>query len=296
MCQRNPQWMNDATFFDYYYRLKELAINQFEWINLPPTCDARFLELILFEFGYALFFRHRLNKGFFTTQCTLEGPLNIYRIPIRRRAYTVTELQQECDDQDSVIIWNNYLRQPTSLTIQLFAQRLTNIQRAIDVNINGQKTPLLMYGSEAQQKTLRAVYEKYDGNYPAIFGDKHLQENPIQCLKTDVPESYPRLMIAKNMIWNEALTFLGIDNANIDKKERMITDEVESNEQLLRAQRFTFLNARKDACKWINELFADELEDEVDVRYRQYGGEIEWQNTQPNSEQFVNQSQEYRNE
>lgn len=293
VCEKNPQWFNNATFFDYYYRLKELAINQFEWINLPPTCDARFLELILFEFGYALFFQDHLNKGFFTLQCTLEGPLNMYRVPIRRRAYDITGFNQQCDDQDSVIIWNNYLRQPTALSIQLFAERLTNIQRAIDVNINGQKTPLLLYGTEAQQKTLKAVYDKYDGNYPVIFGDKHLQENPLTCIKTDVPERYPQLMIAKNMIWNEALTFLGIDNANIDKKERLITDEVESNEELLRAQRFTMLNARKDACKWINELFADELEAEVDVRYRQYGGgENPWQNTQQNSEQFVNQSPE----
>lgn len=289
--KNQTQWLNDKTFFDYYTRLKELAVNQFEWINLPNTCDARFLELILYEFGYCLFFRHDINRSFFNLQCTLEGPLNMYRIPIKRRAYSITGFSQECDDLNSVIIWNNYLRQPTSLTIELFARRLTEIQRAIDININGQKTPVLLYGTEAQQKTLRKIYQQWQGNEPVIFGDKQLQENPIQAIKTDVPESYINLMRAKNTVWNEAMSFLGIDNANTDKRERMITDEVESNNQLLKSQRYIFLNARKEACELINDLFAGELDGRVDVRFRDYGREVEgWQDTPQNLEQSVNQS------
>lgn len=290
--KNSTQWLNDATFFDYYYRLKELAINQFEWVNLPPTCDARFLELILFEFGYCLFFQNDLNKAFLTLQCTLEGPLNMYRIPIKRRAYSITEFTQECSDENSVIIWNNYLRQPTALTIQLFAQRLTEIERAINININGQKTPVLLHGTQSQQKTLQKIYQQWKGNEPVIFGDKDLTEQPIVAIRTDVPESYPNLMNAKNIIWNEAMTFLGIDNANTYKRERMITDEVESNSQLLRAQRYAFLNARKDACKLINELFAGELEGPIDVRFREYvgeEGEQKWLDTQQNSEQSARQ-------
>lgn len=290
--KNSTQWLNDATFFDYYYRLKELAINQFEWVNLPPTCDARFLELILFEFGYCLFFQNDLNKAFLTLQCTLEGPLNMYRIPIKRRAYSITEFTQECSDENSVIIWNNYLRQPTALTIQLFAQRLTEIERAININIIGQKTPVLLHGTQQQQKTLQKIYQQWKGNEPVIFGDKDLTEQPIVAIRTDVPESYPNLMNAKNIIWNEAMTFLGIDNANTYKRERMITDEVESNSQLLRAQRYAFLNARKDACKLINELFAGELEAPIDVRFREYVGEEDeqkWLDTQQNSEQSARQ-------
>lgn len=290
--KNETQWMNDKTFFDYYTRLKELAVNQFEWINLPKTCDARFMELILYEFGYCLFFRHELNRSFFNLQCTLEGPLNMYRIPIRRRTYAITGYQQECDDTNSVIVWNNYLRQPTALTIELFARRLTEIQRAIDVNINGQKTPVLLYGTEAQQKTLRRVYQQWQGNEPVIFGDKQLQENPIQAIKTDVPESYVNLMRAKNTIWNEAMSFLGIDNTNTDKRERMITDEVESNNQLLKSQRYIFLNARKEACELINDLFAGELDGKVDVKFRDYGEEVNdnWLDTPRNSEPSANQS------
>lgn len=268
--KRYSEWLNDATFFDYYTRLKELAINMFEWINLPPTCDERFLELILFEFGYVLFFQHDLNGAFLTLQCAINGPLNMYRIPIKRRAYAVTGFNQECDDQNSVIIFNNYLRQPTSLTIELFAQRLTRLERTIDVNIAAQKTPVLVTGTQQQRKTLQEIYKQYDGNEPVIFGYKTgLNENPLSVLKTDAPISYPELMQAKMRIWNEALTFLGVNNANTDKKERLIQDEVNSNNQLISANRYVMLNARKQACKLINTLFKDKLEQEINVRFRE---------------------------
>lgn len=267
--KKYSQWLNDATFFDYYTRLKELAINMFEWVNLPPTCDPRFLELILFEFGYCLFFQHNVNGAFLTLQCAINGPLNMYRIPIRRRAYAVTGFNQECSDQDSVIIFNNYLRQPTSLTVELFAQRLTRLERAIDVNINAQKTPILITGTQAQKKSMEELYKKFDENAPVIFGYKGTMDTPLTVFKTDAPESYPNLMEAKARIWNEALTFLGVNNANTDKRERLITDEVNSNNQLLSAQRYVMLNARKQACDLINQLFATELDAPVDVRFRE---------------------------
>lgn len=275
--KKYSRWLNDATFFDYYTRLKELAINMFEWINLPPTCDQRFMELILFEFGYVLFFKHDLNGAFLTLQCAINGQLNMYRIPIKRRAYSITGFNQECTDLNSVIIFNNYLRQPTSLTVELFAQRLAKLERTIDVNIGAQKTPVLVTGTQAQKKTLETIYNQYDGNQPVIFGYKNaMGDNPLQVLKTDAPVSYPQLMEAKTRIWNEALTFLGVNNANTDKKSRLIVDEVNSNNQLLSAQRNVMMNSRKEACRLINALFAKELDKEVDVRFREeiVGGEL----------------------
>lgn len=259
------QWLNDTVFFDYYTRLKELAINRFEWINLPPTCDPRFLELILFEFGYALFFQHNINKAFLTLQCTIGGRFNLYRVPIDRRAYAVNGFQQECNDLDSVIIFNNYLRMPTSLTIELFAQRLTEIERTIACNTKAHKTPVLLLGSEKQQRTLETLYKKYDSGYPVIFGDKdQVSMDTLKAVKTDAPMILKELYEAKATIWNEAMTFLGINNANTDKRERLITNEVDANNELISMNAYTQLNARKQACYYINELF----DLDVDVRLR----------------------------
>lgn len=269
LSRTTSEWFNDATFFDYYMRLKEIAINSYEWVNLPPTCDPRFLELILFEFGYCLFFKYHLNDAFLTLQCALTGPLNIYRVPINRRAYSITQLQQSCNDQDSVIVWNNFLRQPTALTVQLYAERLTRIQRAIDVNINAQKTPILIKGSQAQQRSLKSIYKSYEGNEPVIFGDKDMNSQMLEVFRTDAPESYTNLEMEKTRVWNEAITFLGGNNANTDKKERLITNEVNSNLEQIIMQRMTFLDARKQACQMINDLFGSELPNgKIDVRYR----------------------------
>lgn len=270
------QWVNDVNYWDYYNQLKELAINEFEWLNLPDTCDARYLELILFEYGYALFFQDPANFGFFTLQCTIGGRYNMYRIPIERRAYSMNGYQCARNDLNSVIVWNNFLRQPTGLTIQLFAERLTRIQRAIDINVDAQKTPLFMSGTQEQQRGLQALYKQYQGGAPVIYGNKDMSQREIQIMKTDAPLVFPELMKARQTEWNRAMAFLGIDNANTEKRERLITAEVESNDDLLSMSRYARLDARKEACRLINDLFADWLEYPVDVRFRQTrGGDID---------------------
>ena len=149
-----------------------------------------------------------------------------------------------------------------------------SIERAINVNVKAQKTPVLITGTLEQQRALKALYAKYEGNEPVIYGDKSLNQIPIQALNTQAPNSYLELTMMKNRVWNEALTFLGVDNAFTDKKERMITDEIESNNEQLMIQRSIMLNARQQACDMINKLFAGQLPNgDVSVRYRKQGGD-----------------------
>jgi hypothetical protein len=102
---------------------------------------------------------------------------------------------------------------------------------------------------------MKNLYMKYDGNEPIIFGDKNLSANPLKVLKTDAPYMGDKLSDLKARIWNEALTYLGISNINTVKKERMITDEVIRNQGGTIASRYSRLEARRQACKQINEMF-----------------------------------------
>lgn len=262
--RRSNKYANDITFIDYYNRLKDIAINEFEWMNLPDTVDERYLELTLFDLGYCLFFKHALNDAYLVQQCTMASRQNLYYIPIEREVVSITGLQQRCSDLDSVIIFNNRLRQPTSPTIELYAIRLTNIERAIDINLNAQKTPFLIRGTKEEERSLKTMYDMYDGNIPVIFGDKDLDLNALTVLRTDAPVHYPDLMIAKRQVWAEAMGFLGINNANTDKRERLVSAEVEANDEQLEIARYTRLNARKEACRMINDLFGLN----IDVRFR----------------------------
>jgi hypothetical protein len=251
--------LNQKTYLDYYNRLTELALNVFEWKNLPPTVDERFLELSLFEFGYCLYFNDDIIGNLALT-CTIGGQLDVYRIPMYRRAYAQNGYNKSCSSKNSVLIFNNFLHTPTSSTIELFARRLYEIERSIDVNVKAQKTPVLVTASEKQRLTMKNLYMQYAGNEPFIFGDKDLEFEGMKALNTQAPFVSDKLQIIKHQIWNEALTFCGIENSNQDKKERLVSDEVGSNYGNIEAQRNVMLNARRQAVKKINSMFGTNIE------------------------------------
>ena len=265
---------NNATYLQYYMHLAELAMSMFEWKNLPDTVDARFLELTLFEDGQIVFFKDE-ELGFLCLQCAVNGGFNVYRIPTNRRAYAVNGYQKNLTENDSVIIYNNFLRTNSMLDVRNFAERLYNIDRAIDVNINAQKTPILIKCDEQQRLTMLNTYQQYDGNQPVIFGDKALNTNAFQVLNTGAPLVADKLYTLKTQLWNECLTYLGISNINVQKKERLITDEVTRNQGGTIASRYARLEARRQACDQINRMFGLNVECNYREDYRDITLDVE---------------------
>ena len=159
------------------------------------------------------------------------------------------------------------------LDVEMFSKRLYNLDRAIDVNANAQKTPILIQCDEKQRMTMKNLYMQYDGNEPFIFGTKALDVNGLTVLKTDAPYVADKLYQLKTEIWNEALTYLGISNLNLQKKERLVSDEVTRNMGGIIASRYGRLNARRQACEQINDMFG--LNISVDYRedYREIDDE-----------------------
>lgn len=259
----NSARTNNSTFLQYYNRLTDLAISQFEWTNLPPTCDARFLELALFADGMAVFFKDEI-LGYLTLQTMIGGPLDVYRIPIIRRAYASNGYNMELDNTNSVLIFNNNLHINSLLDIEMYAWRLYEIQRAIDVNVKGQKTPKVLTCEESQRLTLVNLMKKYDGNQPFIFGKKGLAQQ-LETLDISTPYVSDKLQVLKQLVWDEAMTYLGISNSNTDKRERLNTAEITTSMGDVEAQRYTRLSERERACDKINAMFGLN----VGVRYRQ---------------------------
>lgn len=246
--------MNNATFMQYFNRLTELSISMFEWKNLPETVDSRFLELTLFGDGMAIFFEDEV-LGFCALRTMIGGKLNIYQIPTIRTAYASNGYNMPLDETNSVIVFNNMLHTNSVMDVEQFSKRLYNLDRIIDVNANAQKTPILVSCDDTQRLTLLNLYKQYDGNAPVIFGDKNLNPNSLKVLTTDAPYVADKIYQLKVQIWNEALTYLGISNINITKKERLITDEVTRNQGGTIASRYSRLEARRQACKQINDMF-----------------------------------------
>lgn len=252
--------MNGYTYMQYAYRLMELSISMFEWKNLPEGVDERFLEMVLFTDGHAVFFKDDELGDYLALQCLINGKLNVYRIPINRRAFAVNGYQKQLTDKDSVIIFNNMLHTNSWLDVKMFAKRLYNLDRIIDVNANAQKTPILIKGNEQQRLTLTNLYKEYDGNAPVIFADKSLDMNALQVMSTQAPYVADKIYQLKTQIWNEALTYLGISNVSFQKRERMVSDEVTRSQGGTVASRYSRLNARRQACEQINKMFGLNIE------------------------------------
>ncbi len=264
--QKEAQRMNVDTYTYWYARLVEIAMAGFEWINLPPEIDPRFLEMILCYDGKALFYFDDDLEEFCALQFFNSSTIDIYREPIQRTPYSpsVQYRYKTLSEKESVIIWNNGLRLPEILPLRLYAKRIAECERAIDVNIHGQKTPKIIRSTPEERLTLENLFKKYDGNIPFIFGSKNLADmQDITVLDTTVPYVADKIQIQKRQLFAEALTYFGIENANTEKKERLVSDEVASNFGGVEISRRARLNARKLACKKINEMFGLD----IDVRF-----------------------------
>lgn len=255
---------NTLTYTQYLRRLMELSMSMFAWKNLPNTVDPRYIELRLFETGSVVFFKDDV-LGELCLDCIQQGNFDVYGNPITRRAYSCyNNYQKVLSNKDSVIIWNNYLRTNSVTDIQLYAKRLWDLDRSVDVNAKAQKTPVLIQCNEKQKLSMKNLYMQYDGNTPVIFADNNIDINGVKVISTQAPYVADKLYQLKNQIWNEALTYLGISNLNINKQERLITDEVSSSQGSTISSRYSRLECRKQAVEKINEMFG--LDIEVDYR------------------------------
>lgn len=286
--------LNALTYRQYYNRLTELSTCMFDWQNLPDTIDPRFLEMVLFSQGFAVFFNDP-DLGYLALRCATSGKWNIYNIPIYRRAYASNGYNKKLNIKNSVIIWNNYIHTNSMLDVELYAHRLAEIDRAIDVNVRAQRTPVLIRCAQEQRMTMEQLYLQYDGNQPFIFADKTLDPNSLSVLKTDAPFVAQDLYQMRTQYWNEALTHLGISNLNLAKKERLITDEVQRTQGSVTASRYSRLEMRRRACEEINKMFGLDIwvdfREDLRIMYEQFIEDETGDKIDVGREQYINVDQ-----
>ena len=246
---------NKASWNNYTYRLYEMAMSRGVWSGMPDTIDLRYLEQVLITQGAAVFFRDDV-LGYLCLPVTLNGKLDVYGNPRDFIAISDTGYTKNLNINNGVIIYNNYLRTPNIFDIKYYADRLYQYDRIIDININAQKTPILIKADKNEALTMQNVYQKYDGNQPVIFGKKTLSDDSMTVLKTDAPWVADKIYDLKAKIWNEALTQLGIPNSDTTKRERMIKDEVLTAQGAVIATRNSPEKMRQIACEKINQMFS----------------------------------------
>jgi len=248
---------NNQIYIDYLDRLKLIATSLFTWEGLDEVAGvgaSRFLELVLYENGRAMFTKDD-ELGYIVLKVLPDDKFNIYMLPTKVQGFSF-EFNKDYDFDDIVYIMNNNLCKPTFETLRLIAYRLYEVESTIETNLIAQKTPVLIEGDTKTILTLKNVYMQYSGNIPFIFGSKKFDiNNKLNVLRTDAPYLLDKLALHKHEVWDEMLTFLGINNANTDKKERLITDEVNSNNELINYYLNCFYKPRKNACDELNKKY-----------------------------------------
>lgn len=268
--------LNSRTYVDYLERAKKIALSMFEWVNLPESMNSRYLEMCLYYKGQAALLYDE-DYGYINTQAADSGYINIYGLPTKINCFSYSYNQiRDLYVQDSgeektkecILVMNTYERIPTCSTIELFALRLAEAQRTADINMNALRTPILIKTDRNQELSMRNLYAQYEGNTPVIYADRNqLDPENIKVFKTDAPFIAKDVMDYKVQIWNEMLTFLGVSNLS-EKRERLVTNEVDSNNELVNLNLQSYLAPRKKACEEFNEKYGLMGEKAIDVKVR----------------------------
>lgn len=254
---------NNTAFMMYFSYLSNILLSRYEWLNLPETMNERFIELCCFEDGKAVLVNDE-EYGEINLRYSESNKLNIYQLPTEIQGYSL-DFRRDYNLKDVALVYNNNLRTPDLPIVCEYAMRLYEIRRTIDVNVKVQKTPLLILCPENKKLSLKNIYMKYDGNEPVIYGyNDALVDVDFKVLKTDAPFVANDLSLLLNKVIDEFMTRYGINNANTDKRERLNTDEVNANNQLVSLSGDIGLLCRKEACKKFNNLYGTN----IDVKMR----------------------------
>ena len=260
--------LNSLTF-DFYQRcFKKLCLSMFEWVDLPKGMDARFLEEVLYYNGLATLL-YTEKYGYINTASTPSGNLNIYGLPTSINCFTYgfSEIRklytglanEEAKKTDCILVLNCQDRESTFSSMETFAYRMYKAERSADININSTKSPIVILADEKTKLSMINAYAKYDGKEPVIVGKKgQFNLDDINSIDTRAEFIADKLQDYKKGIWNELLTFLGINNLN-EKKERMVTEETNQNNEVINLNLQSFLIPRKKACEQFNELFGTNI-------------------------------------
>jgi hypothetical protein len=245
--------LNNLTFKTLYEKYQLIAVNAFEWDGLPDGILERHVEAQLFSHGKAIFYRSA-DKGFMCLRCDDSGQVNVYNDPLGYIASGVGYTER-VPAEDCVIIENNKLRIPTDPFIMFYVNKLVEAERTMDVNIKACKTPVVFACDDKDVLTFKRIFQQVDGNTPAIYADRGLNMDSIQAFQTGVKFMGKDLQDYANSVENKLLTFLGLNNTPVDKKERLITDEAQANNQLIASFADLQMEARKRAAEAINEKY-----------------------------------------
>lgn len=244
---------NYRRIYDYY---KMLALNMFTWENLPETMDSRYIENALYENGLCLVNDDK-DLGLISVPCSYGANMNINgeSTEVITSGYNYVKTVKYINNVNCVLIRNNDLAKPTRDYIANYAERMLEVEMCIRANINQQKFPWFINATEKTKKSLQLIFDKVENFEPFILANREIMgEAPLEVLTMSTPYVADKLNSYKYELEREILSFLSLNN-NFEKKERLLTDEVNSNNDFIHTNAMLMYKVRLQACEQINKKF-----------------------------------------
>ena len=263
----NDNIEREAIRLTKYYQM--LALNRYKWENLPNGIESRYIEQMLFDNGECALFDHP-DLGLTILRSSSRENLNIYGEPTKLSLTGFNEHRTVMMDE-CVRIMNNDLALPTLPDIVYYARRMAEIDDIIMQNLRQQRVPYLFATDENNSFSMKSLYDRMYQGEAAIFIDKEMlkgEPENIMVIPTTAPYLVDKLQNQKQEMERELLTFLGINNT-LEKKERLLVDETNSNNQFIKMASDIGFKQRQLACEQINEMFG------LDVRVIETQDEFE---------------------
>ena len=243
-------------------------------VTLPDDWDRDYILNFLTRFGYITITDS--VAGVIAIRCTLTG-MNYLNLPTKVlvSAPIIGNFEKtigvDCEILYLERVWGNVYYNYESL-VNTYAEKLASADGSLDVNIMNSRTAYMFEAtSQGQADAIKNVYDKATSGEPLVVyrKDELAQGNDgLKLLLGNVKQNFigTDLCDVKRSIMNEFLTFLGINNANTDKKERLITNEVESNNVELEVNISLFKDNLKTCVDKIHRIFPA-LNFNIEIRY-----------------------------
>lgn len=266
--------LREYTF--YFKKFQRLLMSMFEWKNLPDKISYRFLEDKLFHNGLVIFFKSK-RLGFYVVSQAMPIGLNDYEEPTGYHAYGINRINEYVKPQDCVVIWNDMFMEGSIGNVNYFSKSMSNIKKTIDVNLEQLKNPYIITCPEGQRETIKQIMKQKTDGVPYIFANDDIHDlMKVNVFNLQIQNHTKELTDIKNATENEALTFFGVNNVNVLKRERLVTGEAEQNDEQIEIYKNSMYKARKKAVKEINEKFGLEVDvvigSEFETELKSFGG------------------------
>lgn len=266
----NPAMARESVIERMYIRLlTELAANRFKWSGLPDSVDVRFLEMTLFRQALSVFyFDDRFGK-FFALRGGSTNWVNMMDNPTGFLVVGNNFQSKTVSSKNAVPIWANYVRVPDWDIVSIYSSKLANLDRSIEINSENARRNKFVASAENQRLSYQNINRQIEEGQNNIQISGPAQD--LEFVKTvDLgvnPDTIEKLHIVRTRLWNECMGLLGIENANQDKKERLVAAEVNANDDQTSMMRYVNLNARRMACDTINKRYGASHGLNVSVEY-----------------------------